>query len=353
MADTDSAPPHKKQAVEGDSSLGSVVASHYNNIEEKGLRERSKSRIFYMRNSNNWIKSYLIAYCLEQIRDRQVDGYPVSVLDVGCGKGGDLLKWQKGNIQHLICADIAETSVEQCKERYNRTKSRARGGCFSAQFIVADCTKKRLKPLLDNPKKQVDLVSCQFAFHYCFESLPQAETMLRNVSENLKRGGYFVATVPSAYEIMSRMKAGGGQKCGNEVYRIEFPDDRPENPPLFGDRYNFFLEGVVDCPEFLVHPPTLKKLAKKWGLDLLWCRNFGTVYRDALKDPDLQHLLSVMQALEHYPSKDEPATATEGEYDHAEEHLREKEGVEAIRTLSKSEWEALCIYQAWVFKKVT
>lgn len=55
------------------------------------------------------------------------------------------------------------------------------------------------------------------------------------------------------------MKASGGKKCGNEVYTIEFPDDRPENPPLFGDRYNFFLEGVVNCPEFLVHPPTLTK----------------------------------------------------------------------------------------------
>lgn len=76
-------------------SLGAVVASHYNNIEEKGIKERSKSRIFYMRNSNNWIKSYLIAYCLEQIRDRQVDGYQISVLDLGCGKGGDLFKWQK------------------------------------------------------------------------------------------------------------------------------------------------------------------------------------------------------------------------------------------------------------------
>lgn len=56
--------------------------------------------------------------------------------------------------------------------------------------------------MLENPKRQMDLVSCQFAFHYSFESLPQAETMLRNVSENLKRGGYFVATIPSAYEIM-------------------------------------------------------------------------------------------------------------------------------------------------------
>ena len=63
----------------------------------------------------------------------------------------------------------------------------------------------------------------------------------------------------AALSYRSRMKASNGQKCGNEVYTIVFPDNRPENPPLFGDRYNFFLEGVVDCPEFLVHPPTLLK----------------------------------------------------------------------------------------------
>ena len=41
--------------------LGTVVADHYNKLEEKGLGQRSKSRIFYMRNFNNWIKSMLIS----------------------------------------------------------------------------------------------------------------------------------------------------------------------------------------------------------------------------------------------------------------------------------------------------
>lgn len=47
-----------------------------------------------------------------------------------------------------------------------------------------------------------DIVSCQFAFHYCFESLPQARRMLQNVSECLKPGGYFIGTLPDAYDIM-------------------------------------------------------------------------------------------------------------------------------------------------------
>jgi mRNA (guanine-N7-)-methyltransferase len=49
---------------------------------------------------------------------------------------------------------------------------------------------------------ELDLVSCQFSFHYCFESLPQAETMLLNAAECLRPGGYFIGTIPDAYEIM-------------------------------------------------------------------------------------------------------------------------------------------------------
>jgi mRNA (guanine-N7-)-methyltransferase len=33
-----------------------IVAQHYNKLQEKGLAERFNSKIFYMRNFNNWVK---------------------------------------------------------------------------------------------------------------------------------------------------------------------------------------------------------------------------------------------------------------------------------------------------------
>lgn len=42
------------------SDHGVKVASHYNRLQEVGLAARSKSRIFFMRNFNNWLKSVLI-----------------------------------------------------------------------------------------------------------------------------------------------------------------------------------------------------------------------------------------------------------------------------------------------------
>lgn len=56
----------------------------------------------------------------------------------------------------------------------------------------------------------------------------------------------------------SRVRKAGGKKFGNDVFSVEFetPVDETEPPPIFGAQYNFHMEGVVDCPEFLVHFPT-------------------------------------------------------------------------------------------------
>ena len=48
-------------AVNCEQDLTGTVAKHYNERQEVGLSERTKSRIFYLRNFNNWIKSMAIS----------------------------------------------------------------------------------------------------------------------------------------------------------------------------------------------------------------------------------------------------------------------------------------------------
>lgn len=53
----------RKEDGRGDgrkAGLSKVVAEHYNGIKETGVEARRESRIFHMRNFNNWIKSMLI-----------------------------------------------------------------------------------------------------------------------------------------------------------------------------------------------------------------------------------------------------------------------------------------------------
>jgi len=56
-----------------------------------------------------------------------------------------------------------------------------------------------------------------------------------------------------------RLRAADGMSFGNEVYEISFDTEDKQHIPLFGAKYHFKLEGVVDCPEFIVHFPLLEK----------------------------------------------------------------------------------------------
>lgn len=258
-----------------------VVATHYNKLEEKGRAERSKSRIFHMRNFNNWIKSVLINEFLTKVKSSQKLGEPLRVLDMCCGKGGDLLKWEKAGITHLICTDIAEVSIQQCEERYKSMVERSQrskfGKLFTAEFFACDSTLQRLREQYKDPSIELDLVSCQFAFHYCFESLKQAECMIRNAAECLRTGGYFIGSIPDANDIMKRQREADSLEFGNDICRIKFLCDT-ESPPLFGAKYNFELDGVVNCPEFLVYFPLLEKLALKFGLRLVLKERFDEYF---------------------------------------------------------------------------
>lgn len=330
-----------------------VVASHYNSRKEKGLYERSKSRIFHMRNFNNWVKSMLIQEYLMKIKDSLKQGAPLRVLDMCCGKGGDLLKWEKGNITHLICTDIAEKSIEQCRERYNHIKGRNKFRKFTAEFFACDSTLVRYRERYHDPSIELNLVSCQFAFHYSFESLRQAECMMQNAAECLVPGGYFIGTIPDAYEIMKRQREAENETFGNDVYKISFQCDTSD-VPLFGAKYDFNLEDVVDCPEFLVHFPTLVKLARRYGLQLEKKEMFADYYSQMYNSG--RRLLEKMNALETYSTNSKNLSGNgESEYEHAVKFMNEKysnNGQRKIGTLSKSEWEAITIYTVFAFKKV-
>nr|BAE43278.1 unnamed protein product [Mus musculus] len=244
--------PQKLQKLEEGHS--SAVAAHYNELQEVGLAKRSQSRIFYLRNFNNWIKSILIGEILEKVRQRKTRD--ITVLDLGCGKGGDLLKWRKGRISRLVCADIADISMKQCQQRYEDMRCRRDNEhIFSAEFITADCSKELLVEKFRDPEMYFDVCSCQFACHYSFESQVQADTMLRNACGRLNPGGYFIGTTPNSFELIRRLEASETESFGNEIYTVKF--QKKGNYPLFGCKYDFNLEGVVDVPEFLVYFPLL------------------------------------------------------------------------------------------------
>ena len=78
------------------------------------------------RSFNNWTKSMLINEYMDKIRRAEGFRGQVSVLDLACGKGGDLTKWHKAKVDHVVGVDIAATSIEQCKDRWIRIFSKGK-----------------------------------------------------------------------------------------------------------------------------------------------------------------------------------------------------------------------------------
>lgn len=76
-----------------------------------GVTQRQQSPIIGLKNFNNWVKSVLIARFAHPVlqgasvtgmNGKQHPGPSGRVLDMGCGKGGDLNKWQKARVRDYV-----------------------------------------------------------------------------------------------------------------------------------------------------------------------------------------------------------------------------------------------------------
>ena len=88
--------------------IGGDVAKFYNKLEEKGKESRQESRIYHMRNFNNWLKSMIINDFSDKVKkakprpekreeapyhkDLSDPAQSFTVLDIGCGKGKLIFK---------------------------------------------------------------------------------------------------------------------------------------------------------------------------------------------------------------------------------------------------------------------
>jgi mRNA (guanine-N7-)-methyltransferase len=192
--------------------------------------------------------------------------------DLACGKGGDLPKWREAGISAYVGVDIATESVRKdARERYNNKT----GFAFPAALFVADAFEAPLSGALAD-HLPFDLVSCQFALHYAFSSEQRARRALQNVAELLRPGGYFIGTTADADVLVRKLRAVDGLCVSNSVFSCVF-DARFAGKTFdaaqpFGLTYKFTLaDAVEELPEYLVHRPTLEKLAAEVGLQLtMW-----------------------------------------------------------------------------------
>lgn len=245
--------------------MDTAVARHYSDRKGLTFDERRKSDILALRELNNWVKSELILACV-RLND--------FVLDLACGKGGDLPKWKEARVGAYCGVDVALRSVRSdARSRYNLGKHK-----FPAALFVADCFGADLPRALLPAFGTFDVVSCQFALHYAFATEARARRAIANVAALLRPGGVFVGTTADADALVRKLRAARGARFGNDVYSVSFGAGGkvfPSERGPFGHAYSFTLSESVDgVEEYLVHQPTLVALAAGEGLTLRLWSNF-------------------------------------------------------------------------------
>jgi len=199
-----------------------------------------------------------------------------SILDIGVGRGGDIMKWYNNGVKNAVGLDIEYAYVREAIRRYNQFKIKNN---TNYKFYVihpndtfVNTLKKRNMPL------KYDNVSCQFCLHYFASSEECLSEFLSLVSGCLEPGGHFVGTVPNGDAILSLL--GGKDEYSDELLFIKKNDDRRDSIQFSMTGTLYFGENMVSH-EYLVRQDTLRNVAERHNLELVEWTSFDA-FTDAL-----------------------------------------------------------------------
>ena len=126
-----------------------------------------------------------------------------SVLDVGCGFGGDLQKWTHAGVRTLDMCDPSAEALVEAKLRASKMK-------IVPNFFHGDI-------LMCPTNKKYDIIFYNFSLHYIFESYRLFKNSIRSIKDRLRTGGKLIGVIPDSESIL--MKTPFSDPLGNYMLR--------------------------------------------------------------------------------------------------------------------------------------
>ena len=170
----------------------------------------------------------------------------LAVLDLGCGRGGDLRKWARYRLKSYVGVDGAARCVQEALERQRTLLTQGKSS-LEASFHVADLTRMPI-PVGD---ASVDVVSCMFFLQFAFGSQASAEHALSEVRRVLRPNGLICAVLPDG-DRTAQLLGDRRTQIPFGHFRLKKLQAQREPPPEpFGIGYYFSLVDEA-CSEYVV-----------------------------------------------------------------------------------------------------
>lgn len=129
------------------------------------------------RKTCNFVKKNILRFACSKFR-----GKNVTLVDLCCGRGGDLFKWKFSRISKVIAIDNHQESIEEATKRYKENDIQ-----LDVTFYVD--TALNMSKYVVGP---VHVISCNFALHYFNRG--ELCQLVVDISRTLVGGGYFIGT---------------------------------------------------------------------------------------------------------------------------------------------------------------
>lgn len=195
-------------------------------LNSKIISTDRQQNIYYQKVSNlakklrefhNWIKSIIIyTYCSPTKFEKNGKIVRQSILDIGCGRGGDILKIYHARVGEYVGFDVdyegIYSSTDGAVSRYNlykkkfpdfgkvtylhadgRTKLNTEDQSNSLLNISND--NKNLIEKTFHKDRKFDIITSQFTIHFLFNNKSSIDNLIFNIKTFLKKDGYILLTL--------------------------------------------------------------------------------------------------------------------------------------------------------------
>lgn len=201
-----------------------------------------------MRDFHNWIKSTILyTYCFPQNITRVGNKKKMNVLDIGCGRGIDIMKMYHSRVKDYVGVDINYEAIYSATDgaisRYNNLKSKF-PNFTNMKFILADIgailnvkdQEKSLGPMSEENKDVIkkvfnkdtkfNIVSSHFAIHYLFANDLVLNNAMENIKNHVQTGGIVIYTLFDMTQVMNLLN-------GKDKFTSYYTNDEGQKTVLF------------------------------------------------------------------------------------------------------------------------